>query len=64
MNNPKPNKEGNLKIGENIRIWRDLKGIKQEELAHKIGVSPTTMSKIENNEEDEIKISRLFKRYC
>jgi transcriptional regulator with XRE-family HTH domain len=57
MNNVK--NESKLKIGENIRIWRDIKQIKQEELAQKIGVSTATMSNIENDSEDEIKVSRL-----
>ncbi len=59
MANPKQNGKNSLKIGENVRIWRDIKGIKQEELAKRIGISPTTMSKIENNDEKEIKVSRL-----
>jgi transcriptional regulator with XRE-family HTH domain len=59
MNKKNPNKESKLKIGENIRIWRDIKQIKQEELAQKIGVSTATMSNIENDGEDEIKVSRL-----
>ena len=31
--------ENKIKIGENIRVWRNLKGIKQAELAKKIGIS-------------------------
>lgn len=39
----------NLQIGNNIRKWRSLKGFKQITFSVLIGVSKTTLSKIENN---------------
>jgi transcriptional regulator with XRE-family HTH domain len=48
MNNKKPDKEYKVKVGENILYWRRIKGIKQEELAKKIGISPGALSNIEN----------------
>jgi len=44
----------NLQIGNNIRIWRVLKGLKQITVAKQIGLSKSTLSKIEN---DKTKIS-------
>ena len=41
-----------LKIGQNIRKWRELKGIKQEQLAHHIGITKGALSNIENNKAD------------
>lgn len=41
--------EFKLKIGENIRKWRNLKGIKQKELALLLDVSEAAISNIENN---------------
>lgn len=61
MGVPNQNSKNNLKIGEKIRVWRDLKGIKQDDLAKMIGVSPPTMSKIEKDEEDNIKLSLVEK---
>jgi transcriptional regulator with XRE-family HTH domain len=43
-----------LLIGNNIRKWRIIKGFKQVDLAHLIGISTSTLSKIEN---DKLKIS-------
>lgn len=37
-----------LNVGENILYWRRLKGIKQEVLAKKIGISSGALSNIEN----------------
>jgi transcriptional regulator with XRE-family HTH domain len=48
MNKKYPNKEYKMKVGDNILSWRKLKGIKQEELAKKIGISTTALSNIEN----------------
>lgn len=48
MNNKKTGKEYKVKVGENILYWRRIKGIKQEELAKKIGISPGALSNIEN----------------
>jgi DNA-binding XRE family transcriptional regulator len=42
--------ESKINIGENIRSWRNLKGIKQDDLAKTIDVSKTTMSHIETGE--------------
>jgi transcriptional regulator with XRE-family HTH domain len=41
-----------LKIGQNIRKWRELKGIKQEQLAILIGITKGAMSNIENDKTD------------
>ena len=38
-------------VGENIRLWREFKGIKQEDLAKQIGKSKSTISKIEHGTE-------------
>jgi transcriptional regulator with XRE-family HTH domain len=38
-----------LLIGQNIRKWRMLKGVKQELLASNIGITKAALSNIENN---------------
>ena len=38
-----------MRVGQNIRKWRDLKGIKQKDLAHMLGIKPPELSKIEND---------------
>lgn len=38
-----------MQLGQNIRIWRDVKGIKQEDLAKKLGITAAALSQIENN---------------
>jgi transcriptional regulator with XRE-family HTH domain len=48
MNKKHPNKEYKMKVGENILYRRKLKGLKQEDLAERIGISPTALSNIEN----------------
>lgn len=48
MPNKSPNKAYKLNVGENILYWRRLKGMKQEELAKKVGISPAALSNIEN----------------
>jgi transcriptional regulator with XRE-family HTH domain len=73
MNKKHPNKEYKMKVGDNILHWRKLKGIKQDDLAERIGVSTSTLSNIENGVlkpdtnrlEDiadalEIEVSQLF----
>lgn len=45
----KPKTEYRLRIGQHIRLWRDLKGIKQQELASTIGITPAALSQIEND---------------
>ena len=50
----------NIPIGNNIRKWRELKGLKQKELAKEIDISETTLSKIENDK-TEVSLSRLQK---
>jgi transcriptional regulator with XRE-family HTH domain len=45
----KPKAEYRTRIGQHIRMWRDLKGIKQNELAGKIGITPAALSQIEND---------------
>lgn len=37
-----------MNVGENIRMWREFKGLKQEDLAKRVDVEPCTLSKIEN----------------
>src|SRR4051812_439720 len=51
-------KEYKLKIGGNIRKWRNLKGIKQKELALSLELSEAAISNIENNITD-ITLSQL-----
>ena len=41
-----------LIIGQNIRKWRELKGIKQDFLAFKLGITKGALSNIENNKTD------------
>ncbi len=66
-------KEYNMKIGSNVRKLRDLKGMKQEELAAILGITPGALSNIENDKGDptlsrieeiasifEIKATELF----
>lgn len=48
MPNKKTNKEYKIKVGENIRTWRELKGLKQVDLAQQIQISPEALSNIEN----------------
>lgn len=45
------NKTYKHNIGENIKLWREFKGIKQEDLGKMIGKSKTTMSNIETGKE-------------
>ena len=42
------NKHYKIKVGENIRTWRELKGLKQLDLAKRIEISPEALSNIEN----------------
>ena len=51
-------KEYKLKIGGNIRKWRNLKGIKQKELASVLELSEAAISNIENNITD-VTLSQL-----
>jgi transcriptional regulator with XRE-family HTH domain len=48
MNKKYPDKEYKMKVGENILYWRKLKGLKQEDLADRIGISTSALSNIEN----------------
>ena len=48
MKKNSPEKEYKMKVGENILYWRKIKGLKQETLAEKIGISVTALSNIEN----------------
>ncbi len=41
-----------MKVGENIRKIRELRGIKQDDLATMLGITQTAYSKIERNETD------------
>ena len=63
-----------FKIGVNIRKWRELKGIKQEQLAIKLGITKSALSNIENDKTDislhriediarclDMEVMRLFK---
>jgi transcriptional regulator with XRE-family HTH domain len=47
MPNKKTNKAYKIKVGENIRTWRELKGLKQVDLAKRINISPEALSNIE-----------------
>ena len=47
MPNKKTNKEYKIKVGENVRTWRELKGLKQVDLAKRIDISPEALSNIE-----------------
>ncbi len=47
MHNSK--KEYKTKIGANVRKWRDLRGLKQKDLAEKVNYSESTISNIEND---------------
>ena len=38
-----------IRIGNNIRKWRELKGIKQAQLARQIGITTAALSNIEND---------------
>lgn len=59
MSVPEKNKQPYLlNIGINIRKWRELKGIKQEQLATKLGITKAALSNIENNKTD-ISLHRL-----
>lgn len=53
-------KDINETIGFNIKAWREVKGVKQEWLATKIGLGKSSLSQIENGK-TEITISRLLK---
>lgn len=48
MNKKHPNKKYRTNVGENILYWRKLKGLKQEDLAGRIGISTAALSNIEN----------------
>ena len=45
----KPKPDYKMKIGENVRKWRDIKGLKQQELARMLNITPPALSHIENN---------------
>lgn len=47
-----------IKIGGNIRKWRNLKGIKQKQLANALDLSEAAISNIENNLTD-VTLSQL-----
>lgn len=40
--------EGRVGVGQQIKLMREEKGLSQEELAQRMGISRTTISKIEN----------------
>lgn len=48
MNKKHPNKAYRIKVGENILYWRKLKGLKQDDLAARVGISTAALSNIEN----------------
>ena len=41
--------DNKLRVGGNVRKWRNLKGMKQKELANALHLSEAAMSNIENN---------------
>lgn len=52
-------------LNRNVKFLRTLKGLSQQELADKIGIDRSTISRIENNEiettvDNAIKISDIF----
>ncbi len=49
MKQKHPVKEYKLKIGSNIRKWRDLKNMKQKDLAAALHLSEAAISNIEND---------------
>ena len=48
MNRKHPNKAYRINVGENILYWRKLKGLKQDDLAARVGISTAALSNIEN----------------
>jgi transcriptional regulator with XRE-family HTH domain len=48
MSKRNPSKEYKMNVGENIRIWREIKGLKQDELARRLDIASPTLSNIEN----------------
>ena len=40
---------GNLSLGDQIKLYRKLRGISQKNLAKEIGIDPTTLAKWETN---------------
>jgi DNA-binding XRE family transcriptional regulator len=46
----KPNLMQNLTLGQKITAYRYTRGINQEELAHKLGIDPTTLGRWERDE--------------
>ena len=51
-----------IHIGRNIERIRELKGIKQETVAHELGITQQAISKIEQSEEvDEEKLDKIAK---
>ena len=45
-------KEYKLQVGLNTKHWREFKGIKQEDLAQRLDIDHTTLSRIENGKSD------------
>ena len=45
----KQNKEYKMKIGANVRKWRDLRGLKQKDLAEMVNLKEGAISNIEND---------------
>lgn len=54
------NRKGNLLMVYNLKCLRIKKGYTQEQLSLKSNVSRATISKIENDEEVEVKVSTLI----
>jgi transcriptional regulator with XRE-family HTH domain len=52
MSKKNPDKEYKMKVGENIRKWRELKGLQQKDLADKLNISITALSNIETGVSD------------
>lgn len=48
-------------IKNRLKEFRELQGISQEELSEKTGLSRTTISKIENNEEVNVNTRTIVK---
>ena len=52
-------KEASVLIGKRIRIAREQAGINKKELAERINVSPSTISRYESGDFDRVKIAIL-----
>lgn len=47
-------------LGTRVKLLRQLAGLNQQELAHRVGIAQPSLSEIEANKTDEIKASTLM----